>query len=45
MIREMRNNLSIILIVVSVGLWATNNFTDAIFAGVMALCVREERGE
>ena len=43
MIREMRNNLSIILIVLSVGLWATNNFTDAIFAGVMAVWVRSEK--
>jgi len=43
MIRKMQNNVSIILIVLSVGLWATNNFTDAIFSGVMGLCVRTEK--
>ena len=39
-VEEIRSSLSIALIVVSIGLWFTNNLTDAIFFGVMAVWVR-----
>jgi len=42
-VEEIRSSLSIALIVVSIGLWLTNNVTDAIYTGVIGLWVRPEK--